>query len=249
MKYKNIKSLKTVLLFSILCTCITILCYTIRFYKNGIATDPQYWALFGDYIGGVLGTFFGLISILVVCWTFYKQDESQRIQQFDSSFFNLLSIQQRIISAIKGCVRLIGNGSTGELCGFEYINKFADTIQEREREITSNDNYANKLLGCYEESEINNNLLGHYFRHLYHIFEYVDNSNVPNDIKIRYMDIIQAQMTDNELFLCFINSYSGCGKERLKPLLEKYHFFEDIKSYGDHFDKFKKELFSQNEYI
>lgn len=230
MKYKNIKSLKTVLIFSLLCTCITILCYTIRFYKNGIATDPQYWALFGDYIGGVLGTFFGLISILVVCWTFYKQDESQRIQQFDSSFFNLLSIQQRIISAIKGPIRLIGNGSTDDFCGFEYINKFADTIQERDGKITSNDNYADKLLECYKESEINNNLLGHYFRHLYHIFEYVDNSNVPNYIKTRYVGIIKAQMTDNELYLCRINSYSKYGKERLKPLFEKYHFFENIKN-------------------
>lgn len=231
MKYKDIKSLKTVLLSGILCTCIPILFYIIRFYKNGIATDPQYWALFGDYIGGVLGTFFGLISILVVCWTFYKQDESQRIQQFDSSFFNLLSIQQRIISAIKGCVRLIGNGSTEELCGFEYINKFADTIQERERGITSNID-ANKLLKCYEDSEINNDLLGHYFRHLYHIFEYVDNSNVPNYIKTRYVGIIKAQMTDNELYLCHINSYSKYGKERLKPLFEKYHFFENIKNYA-----------------
>lgn len=46
-------------------------------------------------------------------------------------------------------------------------------------------------------------------------------------------------MTDNELYLCFINSYSGYRKEQLKPLLEKYHFFEDIKSHGGHFDKLK----------
>ena len=51
--------------------------------------------------------------------------------------------------------------------------------------------------------------------------------------------IKKSIMTDNELYLCFSNSYSGYRKEQLKPLLEKYHFFEDIKSHGGHFDKLK----------
>lgn len=240
------KTLNKILFFSIICACIVLLCYIIQFRKNGIATDPQYWAAFGNYVGGVLGAFFGLISIFVVCWTFQKQDESQRIQQLDSSFFNLLSVQQRIIGSINGCV-VLTSGVTPSLQGFTYINQLAEATQKRGYDIPIND-YKAKLIGAYEESEKEKNLLGYYFRHLYHIFKYVDNSNVPDEIKKRYIDVIQAQMSDNELYLCFINSYSEYGKKRFKPLLEKYHFFENIKSYGFNFDKLKKELYPQTEF-
>lgn len=243
MKFLKMKKFKKIIGFSVLCTCVTLFCYIFQFRKNGIATDPQYWALFGDYIGGVLGAFFGLISILVVCWTFFRQDESQRIQQLDSSFFNLLSVQQRIIDSIKGRIKLPDNCITSDLHGFDYINQLAETIQKRGSKISVADDYGNKLIEFYNESEINENMLGYYFRHLYHIFKYVDSSNVPNETKKRYIDIIQAQMNDNELYLCFINSYSEYGEKRFKPLLEKYCFFENIKSHGSYFDKLKEKLY------
>lgn len=71
--------------------------------------------------------------------------------------------------------------------------------------------------------------LGHYFRHLYHIISYTDNFFTENE-KIQckakiYTDIIQAQMSSDELTITYYNAFAF---PNLFALIEKYDFLENL---------------------
>lgn len=80
-------------------------------------------------------------------------------------------------------------------------------------------------------------IVGHYFRHLYHILKFVfdkereDISLNPKDKTgiharyKRYVDILQAQMSTYELALCF---YNGLIFKRAKFLYQYYDFLENV---------------------
>ena len=80
------------------------------------------------------------------------------------------------------------------------------------------------------------------------IFKYVDESDIPDKMKNKYIGILQAQMNDNELQVCFINSFSKYGKEKFRPLLSKYNFFGNIRSKNSQFDRLKVELYPNTKF-
>lgn len=224
--------------------------YIATFSKNGLSPILSDWGTFGDYIGGTIGSILGFASIVVVCYTFVKQNNGQILQQFESTFFNLLSLQIEIKNSIRGDIDMGKKGYSSELIGDAYINKLVENIYYIEDYQSNYDisEYKQYLLDRFENLEQSERILGFYFRHLFHIFKYVDESNIPDKMKSKYIGILQAQMNDNELQVCFINSFSKYGKEKFHPLLSKYNFFENIRSKNSHFDKLKVELYPNTKF-
>jgi hypothetical protein len=87
--------------------------------------------------------------------------------------------------------------------------------------------------------EWHNNSLAHYFRHLYHIIEFVDinlkdaNKEEENEVVRKqteeyyrhFMNLIQSQMSASELFLLFCN---GLSFEESKTLINEYKLLENL---------------------
>ena len=73
--------------------------------------------------------------------------------------------------------------------------------------------------------------LDHYFRHLYRIIKYVDDQRELFSLKERYeyVCLLRAQLSDYELGLVFYNCLSDNGRERFKPLAEKYALFNNLR--------------------
>jgi hypothetical protein len=61
---------------------------------------------------------------------------------------------------------------------------------------------------------------GHYFRNLYHITKYVDESSVSD--KRRYTSQVRAQFSQAEFALLMANGLRREGKSKFKPLIERY---------------------------
>ena len=77
------------------------------------------------------------------------------------------------------------------------------------------------------------NVLGHYFRFLYNVFKYVIGNKDTESERRKYIDLIQAQMSSDELGLLFYNALSkyaknNNGKYQFKEWLERFNFFENI---------------------
>ncbi len=83
---------------------ISIGFYIYIFGSNGFSKNNAHWGTFGDYVGGFLGTILALISVLLIYITYRNQVISTRIQQFETTFFNLID---RIIHL--ECKAKIGN--------------------------------------------------------------------------------------------------------------------------------------------
>lgn len=256
-KWKGIKK-NWAAIIVIICVafCLfTFYIYFAWFHNNGISKKTTDWGTFGDYISGIIGTIISLFSVFLIYLTYTNQVENSRLQQFETTFFNLLQNQREILKSIKGYIETYSDVSRGEKEGSEYINTISFLINHGfDGAIARYVNYGqvidNNLLENKEQSyeTIDRNYkiiykdkqaeLGDYFRHLYHILKYVDESKIEN--RKKYTDIIQAQMSDNELYVTFYNGISEYGNKRFLPMLDKYYFFENIRSRGEIFDKHKK---------
>ncbi len=78
-------------------------------------TNPELFGLYGNFIGGFVGTLFSLVAVLLLYKTLIaqqrsltKQDEvisnqklTSEIERFETTFFNLLKTQQEITNNIK----------------------------------------------------------------------------------------------------------------------------------------------------
>lgn len=234
---------------------VALLFYFRNFGKNGLSDKSASWGVFGDYVGGLIGTILSFFSIILIYVTYKNQVNFSIKQQFDSTFFNLLQTQREILKTLKGT---FVKERKGVVCiADEYINAVAEELYESyggDNGIILNTGpivmwkpeYNSEQQNLPKESpeelnkkglkficDIYENVhkgkeaeLGHYFRHLYHLVKFVHESNIKE--KKKYMDFIQAQMSDDELYVTFYNSISRFGVQKFSPLLNEYGFFENI---------------------
>ena len=71
----------------------------------------------------------------------------------------------------------------------------------------------------------------HYFRHLYRIYKFVDTSClIEDDERYEYTCIIRSQLSEYELVMLFYNCLTPNGREKFKPLIEKYSVFNNLRN-------------------
>lgn len=70
--------------------------------------------------------------------------------------------------------------------------------------------------------------VGHYFRTVYHIFRFIDESDLPWEDKQRFARIVRAQLSTFELLLFFYNGLSPYGYKKFWPLANKYEIFQNL---------------------
>jgi hypothetical protein len=70
--------------------------------------------------------------------------------------------------------------------------------------------------------------LGHYFRFLFNIFKFIEQSHLNDEEQYKYARILRAQLSDYELIILFYNCLSYHGVERFKPIAEKYKIFDNL---------------------
>jgi len=173
------------------------------------------------------------------------QNEETKKQIFENSFFQLL----RVLTDLTENLDLTGgpNPTRGKdvLTVFEKrLNRIEGGIHE-EGGIA---NYENVYSRLYNEVQ---NDLGHYFRTLYTILSFVDNSDVAN--RKFYTNILRAQLSNSELHLLLYNGVSKHGVVKLKPLLERYEFFDNLPlenvKFQDALPKYEEKAFGHNNEI
>lgn len=178
---------------------------------------------------------------------FEEQNKTMKRQRFENTFFNMLSLQQEIVANLsyenphKGTAftrasiyqkKEVFNGIytdamivyKGNLC----YGGIKDKLRDRYTEYSS----------IQELS-----FLDHYFRHLYRIYKYVDSSDlIADEERYNYACIIRSQLSDYELIMLFYNCLTENGREKFKPLIEKYTTFNNLR------DELLADVKHKNEY-
>ncbi len=149
------------------------------------------------------------------------QNELMRRDGFESTFFRVLGVLAQIVDSID-----LAGGQNEK--GRDCFRKFYERIQR---------NYAAPQGGRGSEREFVEKVyatfyqryqgdVGHYFRTLYNLIKLVDQSGVED--KHFYTNLVRAQLSNQETLLLFYNCSCGMGREKFKPMVEKYALLKNM---------------------
>ena len=203
---------------------------------------------FGDLFGGVLNplltflTFMGLLITIVLQQyelmatrkelaraaeaqedqkkLLDKQVRASEIQQFESTFFQMLSLHNTIVNSIDidrgpSKSKLLGRESFRYFKDF-FTNEFKNPIGFGDKETI---NMAHDALWKRFQND-----LAHYYRFLYNIIRFIDESDFE---KKKYIRFVRSQLSDFELFILFYNGLTDKA-HKFKLYIEKYALFDNL---------------------
>lgn len=190
------------------------------FKDQDISDNISDWSYFGAYVGGC----FGIVSVILIYLTFREQSRMAYKSQFESVLFEML----RTLREIK--TEEIDN----EFANIQgnVLNHFRTPFSKED----FNNEDAKMVLAYYFQLHTESDIIYHYFRYLYHIVKYVcDDDILDREMKNKYMALIQAQMSNDDLLIVLLNAINY-GNIKYLNQLDEYHFFENIRPVNDIID-------------
>jgi len=182
------------------------------------------------------------------------QNDTLKLQKFENTFFNLLSLHHQIVDSIDQIeakeTSRTGRNLLAERSSFvshvgRNEGKTIEHITIKGRDVFKN-SYQNLIWKINKDTETNylehykkvyrsvQTDFGHYFRNLYRIIKFIDETKFTEDksenyqIQYKYISMVRAQLSDFELLWLFYNCLSPNGVEKFKPYIEKFSLFKNI---------------------
>lgn len=168
---------------------------------------------------------------------FEEQNKTLKRQRFENTFFNMLSLQQEITNNL-----FYQDEKENEQTITQHTYKGREVFKEIYENATVKyegliypKNTGLKLVlkhnGYNAYTAIaDTTRFDHYFRNLYRIFKYIDTTDlIDQNERYQYACIVRSQLSDYELIMLFFNCLSDNGKEKFKPLIEKYAILKNIR--------------------
>lgn len=183
-----------------------------------------------------------------------EQNLTLRQQKFENTFFQLINLFGSIVNSLDLRNRQTKAVTTSGRECFDVFykrlrNELTDVVYGS---LSSNDNLNNATIeqtleaysALYSKEKSD---LSHYFRTIYHIYKFIDKSNIEN--KKQYSSIARAQLSSYEQVLLFYNCLHENGNEKFKPYIEKYEVFKNI-DYSliineKHFEEYDKRAYGK----
>ena len=135
--------------------------HIIKPFKADYIADYALLGTYGDFVGGVLGTIFGVISVLLVIKTFNHQqtatsDNKQQleIERFHELFFELLHLYQSQMSELCGVYKTFAEAKTQNV----------DSNEDNNYEVREY-SYNNKDFFDFEKEKLQRSSRKYYFRY------------------------------------------------------------------------------------
>lgn len=209
----------------------------------------------GDLVGGFVGVFFTIAGVLLLYRTlqlqreeFAKTQKAITQQQFETTLFNMLNVLHNLVISTNGIV-----GGQNE-SGYKYFQSSLNDLKVRLEQNQNVESEAIKqkvialnevLTTDFQNLETHNSQiyinfysehqaeLGHYFRYLYNIIKFVLDNKFESDTQKKYLNLVQAQLSNQELGLIFYNVNSDLGnnsegKKQFRDWLDEYSFLENM---------------------
>lgn len=218
--------------------------HPIEMFNDDYVVDKDLWSAYGDFTGGVLGTIFAFVGVVLMVETFKYQNKATKEslykterQRFHDLFFELLKLYQSQVSEMC-CERLKSVYEEGEkkVKVDQYNNKdFFDIekqiLQSKYRNIKNYEENRKRAVNYYMLFyTANHTKLGAYFRTIYRIYDLIDSSKLRECDKKDYLKIIRAQFTESELFFIRYNAMCINGS-KLIYYINKYNILKHLPTF------------------
>ncbi len=145
-----------------------------------------------------------------------EQSRALRKQQFESTFFALLNMYSKIVTDING----------HHSC--DYFLKQAchllDSPISDGSPVQSHNEAVNNYISFYYANKPH---LSHYFKSIYRLMKFVDDSNLAENDKFFYAKVVRSQLKEHEILLLFYNANTEYGKN-FRSLIMKYNLFKHL---------------------
>lgn len=206
-------------------------------YKWGISfpADHSLWGLYGDFIGGVLGTLVAVFSVYYLIRTLREQQQANervsinykdvaevyQVQQFDTNYQHLIKLYQEAIGGYKH----------DDVKGRSALKLKVQVLFDKEFDHTKN--YKMRVIAARSlferEFYIPNRVdAAVHFRVLYQIFNLIDSSELDErKYKARYAKLVRSQIDEDELVLLRYNCWCKYG-EKMRTLINHYNLLKHL---------------------
>ena len=198
--------------------------------------DNNLLGTFGDFVGGVLGTFLTFYGMILMIHTFQNQIESndltqttnqkllgttlqnsklvfeqyklQKTQLFDSQFNSFLILYNNAVETYRS--------PDGKLKGREYLDKLVESFLNEN--FTNNATYGKRVDAAtklYEEFyATNREKMSTHFRMLYQLVHFISNAQyIDNEMKVNYVKAIRGSMNEAEMIFLRYNCLCPFGRK------------------------------------
>lgn len=197
------------------------------------------------FIGGVISGIFAFAAFGAALWSGLMQKKTNDLQRFETTLFNMLSLQQQIVNDLLFTINKTDRSkhysptdgfSWEEVSAKEAIKGrqvfeflFAKALWKYENKTIHGikDFIATAGLSRYCDANAPT-LFDHYFRHLYTIIKFIDQSDFLED-KYKYTSMVRATLSRYELVWIYYNCLSDVGKTKFKPLIEEYSILKNMR--------------------
>lgn len=204
-------------------------------------------ALFGDSFGA-LNTLFSGLAFLGVIYAIIlqqkelsltrkelagsrlalqEQNETQKIQRFETTFFNLISLHNETLDTIER--RYSSHIETGKKVISGHVSSIISAVKkslsnQKEPDIIS------IFKKVYDQFYKNNSAdFGHYFRGLQEIFYIIEVTALPSENEKRYLSILRSHLSNGEMFLLYLHNLEESETNKnYREYLVKHDFFKGM---------------------
>lgn len=224
------------------CFFVVLLITYVFTFGVHLSQSQETWGQFGDFLGGVLNPIFSFLALIGLLITIAlqvrqlrisahelrsaeaalsAQSDATRVQNFETSFFQLLRLHNDVVNAID-LQSEEGRITKGRDCFKVFVNRLEKEL------LTEGGNKKYEIfIAQYEFFYMNHeHEIGHYFRLLYNIVKLIKFTDGID--KKRYTNLLRAQLSSYEQKLLFYNCISSWGKEKFKPLVEEFALLKTI---------------------
>ena len=205
----------------------------------------SYMSNIGNFLAGTLGVFLSFVSFLLMWRTFSVQREQfamqntlQRQSSFETTFFNLLNsldqVRENAINIISHSDKEIDSFTSWYNKMYNVFKKADDDYIIKPTDVDSQIEATEGIVSqVYERFVEKEGYAGFYFRYIYNILRFVINYWPEFEIRCKYVDLLCARLSDEEMSLIFYNALSKYGldqdeRPKFKEMLDTYQVFENL---------------------
>ena len=183
---------------------------------------------------------------------FATQNKTLRKQTFENTFFHMMELQQQIVNDLRATIvedhivdEQSNTGTTRKNVPVEHTfqgrNLFLYSFSQSEHRVHLDDNRTVRAYGLGGAMQMKgfsqydqyytSTYFDHYFRHLYRILKFINQNEdwLTFEEQYQYSSLLRATLSRYELVWIYYNGLSDNGREKLKPLLERYSMLKNLR--------------------